>query len=608
MRGIGHTFSRLVAARAIIAGAALLTSAAAQGASAQSARAERAMPANGDIAALPRPLDTEQATRVRRIFRMQEHGDMQGAARETALLADPLLSGHIRAARYLGNYHRATVAELQTWLAAYADHPDAQAIHALLLRRLPAGSPIPAPPPRAALAPTVEALPFPEEIESSGQGIARNPMLDRTIAERGRAGNVDAAGRLLAVTKGLNAAYDGLLRAELAQMLSVQNRDAEALRLAARAFRECNKNGGRIGLAGYIGGLAAWRLGQPETAVSLFESAAEASVAAPSLRAAASFWAARSHLRQGDQDGYLTWLARAATDPRSFYALLARRTLELTRGFDWSEERLSAADIARVAAIPGGWRAFALLQVGEPERAEAELRGLWPTTTRDAVFGRSLLLVARAAGLMDLAAQLAELVPTADGRPRDVLRFRVPYLQPRNGFRVDPALIYALTRLESNFDPAAVSRMGARGLMQIMPVTAGYISDDPTLAHGGYRRLQDAALNLDLGQRYVAYLARQEPVDGDLIRLLASYNAGPGSLAKWSDSIRDSGDPLLFIEAIPNPETRRFVQNVLAYTWLYAERLRLPAPSLDELAAGAFPRFTTPPRPIAFNAASFALH
>ena len=48
----------------------------------------------------------------------------------------------------------------------------------------------------------------------------------------------------------------------------------------------------------------------------------------------------------------------------------------------------------------------------------------------------------------------------------------VPRLRPAGGFSVDPALVYALTRLESNFDPAAISPAGARGLMQIMPDSA----------------------------------------------------------------------------------------------------------------------------------------
>jgi soluble lytic murein transglycosylase len=198
--------------------------------------------------------------------------------------------------------------------------------------------------------------------------------------------------------------------------------------------------------------------------------------------------------------------------------------------------------------------------------------------------------------LTDLAAQFAAmvetktgLVETKNGPPREASRIAVPRLRPAGGFRIDPALVYGLIRLESNFDAAAVSPAGARGLMQIMPLTARYITGNPAL---GGTLLHNPSLNLDVGQRYVAYLARQDAIEGDLIRVLASYNAGPGSFARWSASMRDGGDPLLFIEAIPNDETRAFVQQVLTYTWLYADRLRLPAPSLDELAAGEFPRFT----------------
>ncbi len=56
--------------------------------------------------------------------------------------------------------------------------------------------------------------------------------------------------------------------------------------------------------------------------------------------------------------------------------------------------------------------------------------------------------------------------------------------------------------------------------------------------------------------------------------------------------MHDDDDPLLFIEAIPVDETRRFVERALTYTWIYAARLHVPAPSLDDMAAGQFPRFT----------------
>ena len=55
--------------------------------------------------------------------------------------------------------------------------------------------------------------------------------------------------------------------------------------------------------------------------------------------------------------------------------------------------------------------------------------------------------------------------------------------------------------------------------------------------------------------------------------------------------MRDGGDPLLFIEAVPIDETRAFIPRVLTYTWIYAARMGMSAPSLDELAAGAWPRY-----------------
>src|ERR1700712_3538013 len=74
-----------------------------------------------------------------------------------------------------------------------------------------------------------------------------------------------------------------------------------------------------------------------------------------------------------------------------------------------------------------------------------------------------------------------------------------PPCRPAGGFRMDPAMVYALTRLESNFDPDAVSGAGARGLMQIMPVTAQYVAGTAVCSASVARRLHDPATNLSLG-------------------------------------------------------------------------------------------------------------
>jgi soluble lytic murein transglycosylase-like protein len=83
----------------------------------------------------------------------------------------------------------------------------------------------------------------------------------------------------------------------------------------------------------------------------------------------------------------------------------------------------------------------------------------------------------------------------------------------------------------------------------------------------------------------------------DLLRVLASYNSGPGAVQKWANAADD--DPLLFLETIPSDETRRFVQGTLTNLWFYAARFSLPSPSLDALVGGTWPRFSpelrTPP-------------
>jgi soluble lytic murein transglycosylase len=564
MRGIDRTLSRLPVARALIAGAAILAGAAAHAESAGSgnwpadsdetaiAIPRVALPGGNPGVALPRPLDPSDAARIRRIFAWQERGNIPDATRAAAEIADPLLAGHILADRYLGRFHRSTPDELTNWLERYPDLPDAPAIHVLLMRRLPKGAKAPAAPHLAALPNASPVEPVPEDFgppEDAGSGRSR--------------------------------------AAAAARMLFTSNRDPDALRTALAVLRKARPDQ-PIGEAGVVAGLAAWRLGRIELAQTCFEAAADA-VAPVRIRAAAAFWAARAHLRLRDHAGYVAWLRRAAEQRRTFYGLIARRRLGLEAGLVPGHDLAAEADVEAIAATPRGWRAFALLQVGQPERAEAELRLLWPEMKDDPPLRRSLLLVAANAGLTDLAAQLVALVETEEGQPHDELRFAVPRLRPAGGFRIDPAMVYALTRLESNFDAAAVSPAGARGLMQIMPLTARYITGDQSL---GSTALHDPSLNLDVGQRYVAFLAHQDAIGSDLIRLLASYNAGPGSFLRWSSTVRDEGDPLLFIEAIPNDETRAFVQHVLTYTWIYAARLRLPAPSLDELATGEFPRFT----------------
>ncbi|HQT75214.1 MAG TPA: transglycosylase SLT domain-containing protein, partial [Acidiphilium sp.] len=130
------------------------------------------------------------------------------------------------------------------------------------------------------------------------------------------------------------------------------------------------------------------------------------------------------------------------------------------------------------------------------------------------------------------------------------------------------------------------SSVGARGLMQLMPATARAMAQRYDIAGN----LESPAANLALGQSYLQYLGAQPDVNGDLLRILTSYNAGPVAATKWARTIRDDGDPLIFIESIPNATTRRFVRQVLTDSWIYGEQIGNVPASLTALAEGHVPR------------------
>ena len=609
MRGIGHTLSRLPAFRLMLAGAALLAGApspaahaAGKGGNDQTAMVlpRVAGPgvfpgSGGGYAALPQPVSPADSALARRIFADQATGRLADAARLTAQLHDRTLLGPILADRYLGRFHHSTIAELTAWLTRYGSQADAPAIRALLLKRLPAGGLVPPglhaalamPPPlllSAAVTRRVATL-------TTTDPAADNPdaplWLRGLVLIDGGRGEVALAERRIVAARMLRPQAASVLRATLARALFAANHDAQALRVANAAMRLAGPR--FAGPPAFVAGLAAWRMGRIDLASARFAAAARAAGAGASLRAAGAYWAGRAAQRQGDLAASARWFRRAARDGQSFYGLIARNALGWNPGARHAV--LAPADLDALVTLPAGRLVFALLQVGQTTRAAAALRALWPQLGADPQLRQAAMLIAARAGLRDVAAEMRVHLLADRGVAPQSLRFPMPVLHPLGGFRIDPALVYGVTRAESNFDAGAVSSAGARGLMQITPGTARAVTGNPHLTEAS---LRSPGFNLEVGQRLVRDLALRQSKPGDLIGMLASYNAGLGNVRSWQGQVRSGGDPLLFIEAIPVRQTRIFVERALAYTWLYAARLDEPAPSLDALAEGRFPSLTGP--------------
>jgi len=160
------------------------------------------------------------------------------------------------------------------------------------------------------------------------------------------------------------------------------------------------------------------------------------------------------------------------------------------------------------------------------------------------------------------------------GFPVDAYAF--PTLLPRfdsaggNG-KIELALLNALTRQESDFHTGSVSRVGARGLMQLMPQTAKLVAATYKLKYEPPRLISDPSYNVTLGSAFLAQLL--SGYDGSYVLSLAAYNAGPGRVKQWIKDFADprskSADPIDWVERIPFTETRTYIQRILESTQLY---------------------------------------
>lgn len=160
------------------------------------------------------------------------------------------------------------------------------------------------------------------------------------------------------------------------------------------------------------------------------------------------------------------------------------------------------------------------------------------------------------------------------------LAWRENFARSASACNIPLHLLFALSRQESSFEPSIASPAGARGLMQLMPATAQETAKRHGVPYRGVQDLNNPALNIQLGSHY--YRQMLDRFDNNRILATAAYNAGPGRVQGW---LRQSAGTLPFdawIEVIPFAETRNYVQNVLAFSMIYAHHLDSDAPMLSE--------------------------
>lgn len=318
-------------------------------------------------------------------------------------------------------------------------------------------------------------------------------------------------------------------------------------------------------LAGWV---ALFYLKDPERAVAHFKALHDMS-GSPISRARGAFWTAEAARLKGDSELEKLWTDRAARYVTTFYGQVAARRIdnfvppiEGQAPSETEHKAFASTDLARVAAL--------LEKLGQERLFEVFVRHMIDRANTATDF-HLVANFAKDMGRLDLSLAAAK---SARRQGKIIPRLLFPERELPTADMPEAALTLAVIRQESAFEVDAVSRAGARGLMQLMPATAKLVARSE-----GERFVRDwltlePEYNIRLGRSYLQ--SRIERYDGSYVLALAAYNAGGHRVDRW---IKEFGDPrtdevelVYWIEQIPFSETRNYVQRVLEAMLIYRSR------------------------------------
>lgn len=329
-------------------------------------------------------------------------------------------------------------------------------------------------------------------------------------------------------------------------------------------------------------GWMAYQRGDFDQAERGFASLVRLAPNSPEARSAL-YWQARSLDKQAKHDRAKALYRRLVQDEaEGYYALWAEKRLghpprPLALGAQPTVKRPALS--ARLATYYR--RSQALSRLGLIDFARRELDRLHQAAPNSPAFRQFFLAEYHRLEDHNRALRLARALTVGKRRRYDFPLAYWDVLQAHaQAQRLDPYLILALIRQESLFDPQAVSRARAYGLMQLLPSTAARLVQP---LPGAELRLTDPDRNIALGTRYLRQLLSR--YEDNLILGLAGYNAGPDAVEKWRSRFPDAAADE-FVEHISYRETRNYVKKVLRNYRTY-RRLYEPANTVISLGPQA---------------------
>lgn len=315
----------------------------------------------------------------------------------------------------------------------------------------------------------------------------------------------------------------------------------------------------------HLGWLALSFLNQPDAALAHFLKM-NAAVTYPISKARAAYWIGRTYKKLGQTNQSNAWFRTGSQYGATFYGQLSHielneKKFSINNNFKFSEDKYEEFKKNN----PQAKSVILLKELNRTKYSKDILRHLGDVEQNRTFEEISMAgLLAQEIERLDFAIQIAK---NASYKNLNFLEISYPRIevpkQVKNQKILDSSVILALIRQESEFDTSANSNVGAKGLMQIMPATAKFLSKVTNVDFSKEKLTKDKDYNLALGSYYISDLDNDF---GSHYLAFAAYNAGPHRVEKW---IKTYGDPrkkqidtIDFIELIPFHETRNYVQRV----------------------------------------------
>lgn len=339
-----------------------------------------------------------------------------------------------------------------------------------------------------------------------------------------------------------------------------------ALNVDAKAYQWYRKSG-KAPLTDYN---HAWQvraeLRKPQIDWKWIETAVRRMSPAQQAESAWAYWLGRARAAQGDELGAREQYA-AIRGTLDFYGQLASEELGSIQPLPPLPSPVTPEELTAARAHPGLQRAVALFDLGWRPEAVQEwnyaLRGMDDRALRAAAeYARQEQIFDR---VINTSLQTSAEI---DFSQRFIAPFEGRVSEKAREIGLDPAWVYGLIRQESRFITDARSRVGASGLMQLMPATAKWVAAKIGMKDFKQSSVNDFDTNTVLGTRYLDMVLRD--LDGSQVLASAGYNAGPGRPVRWRATLAGPVEGAIFAETIPFTETRLYVKHVLSNANYYA--------------------------------------